>query len=168
MKHDDATPTIEPEADSEAARWKRRAERLEQQLDEAEAALDDARPRIRKAATRTAPTRKRFDGEEWGKKLAALVRGYVEPVKQQNAELIKRLEALETRTVGGHLAYAGAWRSGITYEQGTMATFRGSLWHANATTDKQPGDQSSGWQLCVKRGRDGRRDAHSRGEQDHD
>lgn len=52
--------------------------------------------------------------------------------------------------------YRGVYREGDTYDEGDMATWAGSLWHANAATTEKPGDGSAAWTLAVKRGRDGR------------
>lgn len=49
--------------------------------------------------------------------------------------------------------YKGVWRSDSTYEGGDMATWDGSLWHANAATTTKPGEGSEDWTLVAKRGR---------------
>ena len=54
------------------------------------------------------------------------------------------------------MLYRGVYKEG-PYERGDTVTWAGSLWHCDAekTADK-PGDGSSDWTLCAKKGRDGR------------
>lgn len=72
--------------------------------------------------------------------------------------LRRRVEALEDRPKG--LEYRGVWTAGKTYEKGDTTTDGGSLWVALEATTARPGDVRPGgkapWQLCAKRGRDGR------------
>jgi hypothetical protein len=53
------------------------------------------------------------------------------------------------------LEFEGVYQEGQTYEKGQMATWAGSMWHANETTTARPGE-SKAWTLCVKKGRDGK------------
>ncbi len=52
-------------------------------------------------------------------------------------------------------AYKGVWKPG-SYNRGDAVTWNGSLFIANADTDKKPEDGDGGWKLAVKRGRDGK------------
>jgi len=54
------------------------------------------------------------------------------------------------------LMYVGVFSDGTTYEKGDVATWAGSMWHANEPTTTKPGDGSKAWTLCCKHGRDGR------------
>lgn len=51
--------------------------------------------------------------------------------------------------------YRGVWREGF-YHRGDVVTRDGSTWIALVDTETQPGTPDSGWQLAVKRGRDGK------------
>jgi hypothetical protein len=55
--------------------------------------------------------------------------------------------------------YRGTHKSGQRYEAGDMVTAEGSGWIAQRTTTAKPGDPNSGFQLAIKRGRNGK-DAH--------
>ena len=62
---------------------------------------------------------------------------------------------------GGLLAfsvplYKGVFVEGTTYAKGDAVTFGGSVFIARATTKDKPEESAAGWQLAVKRGRDGR------------
>lgn len=54
------------------------------------------------------------------------------------------------------LVYKGVWGAGLKYDRGHVVTWGSSMWHANAETTAKPGDGSSDWTLCVKRGGDGK------------
>ena len=72
-------------------------------------------------------------------------------------ELVARLEALESaaeKAVPG-MNYRGVWKDG-GYAPGDVVTFGGSMFHCNKATKDKPGEGSTSWTLCVKRGRDGR------------
>lgn len=52
--------------------------------------------------------------------------------------------------------YCDVWSERFgTYEEGFMVTFGGSVWTAKRDTTSKPGTDDS-WQLCVKKGRDGK------------
>lgn len=51
--------------------------------------------------------------------------------------------------------YRGVFADGQTYMKGDTVTWAGSLWHCSAETADKPG-AGDGWQLAVKKGRDGR------------
>ncbi len=52
--------------------------------------------------------------------------------------------------------YCDVWSERFgTYEEGFLVTFGGSVWIAKRDTTSKPGTDDS-WQLCVKKGRDGK------------
>jgi hypothetical protein len=53
------------------------------------------------------------------------------------------------------LRYQGVYQEGKAYDVGDTVTWAGAMWHCQAATIAKPGD-STGWQLCVSRGRDGK------------
>jgi integrin beta 3 len=56
----------------------------------------------------------------------------------------------------GMVVDAGVYRSEAGYVQGDAVTYAGSYWIAQRDTRSAPGNGSTDWRLCVKRGRDGR------------
>jgi hypothetical protein len=68
-------------------------------------------------------------------------------------DVLRRLEALEQRP---QLRYAGVWRESTGYLENEMVTHQGSLWIALQSTGAKPGTTPLDWQMCTKRGRDGR------------
>ena len=85
---------------------------------------------------------------EFGKQLGQLVRDCV----AQNVKPVEaRLAVIEAKGV----VYRGAWQAAEEYQRGDLATYDGSMWHANDTTRARPGDGKS-WTLAVKAGRDSR------------
>jgi hypothetical protein len=52
--------------------------------------------------------------------------------------------------------YRGVYTEGKSYERGDSVTWAGSMWVAHEDTSAKPGEGSKSWQLCVKKGRDGR------------
>jgi hypothetical protein len=66
-----------------------------------------------------------------------------------------RLDKLEARP---ELKYCGVWVAGKTYAENSLVTQSGSLWIAKKTTAAYPGGgaEPGSWQLCVKRGQDGK------------
>lgn len=71
--------------------------------------------------------------------------------------LSPRLYALEQRVaeIERHpFRYSGAWEAG-SYDKGEFASHRGSLWFCHEPTSSRPGTDET-WQLCVKKGRDGK------------
>ncbi|MGL1834935.1 hypothetical protein ACKVEX_15175 [Rhodocyclaceae bacterium SMB388] len=71
-----------------------------------------------------------------------------------------RIDALERRLAelegSTKMLYRGVWKPGATASKGEFWTHAGSVWHANETTDQQPGADYLAWTLAVKRGRDAR------------
>ena len=66
--------------------------------------------------------------------------------------LRRQVRELQAREVP---KYVGVWHDNGKYQPGTMVTDSGSLFYCKAETTDRPG-KSDAWQLCVKRGRDGR------------
>jgi hypothetical protein len=66
-----------------------------------------------------------------------------------------RLDKLEARP---ELKYCGVWVAGRTYSENSLVTQSGSLWIAKKTTAAYPGGgaEPGSWQLCCKRGADGK------------
>ena len=69
--------------------------------------------------------------------------------------LSKGPEQLEDRPP---LKYCSVWVAGRTYAENSLVTHKGRLWIAKQTTAAFPGGdaQPDSWQLCCKRGRDGK------------
>jgi hypothetical protein len=163
--------------DSEAARWRLRAEAAEAEIDKLEAQLARA-PERTKAAPRTparsapaanpaAQAAAQERGAKLGKALSEMVKQYVERELARHEERIaKALDAVEAKAANGQMAYRGVWRGDVAYKRGQCCTHKGSLWFALTDhTNSRPGDGvNRDWQLAVKRGRNGR-DA---GADDHD
>jgi hypothetical protein len=68
------------------------------------------------------------------------------------AELQSRIQILEARP---ELKYLGTHEPGTFYVEGNLVTKGGSLWICRTATQAVPGSDTS-WQLCCKRGTDGR------------
>lgn len=66
-----------------------------------------------------------------------------------------RLAALEQRP---SLSYRGVWDPRSEYREGEFVTDQGSVWYARRTTRERPGS-SADFQLAVKRGADGKKEA---------
>lgn len=62
-----------------------------------------------------------------------------------------RVDALEAQQKA--VRYRGVYQPAETYAKGNLATYDGSLWACIADDPGKPG--VSGWQLAVKKGRDG-------------
>ena len=67
--------------------------------------------------------------------------------------LVDRIERLEETPP---LKYMGTHESGGAYRTNELVTHQGSLWIALQDTKEAPGAGNGCWQLCAKRGRDGR------------
>lgn len=67
------------------------------------------------------------------------------------AKQSERLAALEA----GGIKYMGVWQAANAYGKGSLVTHKGSMWHANADTAREPGDGKE-WTLAVKAGKDAR------------
>jgi hypothetical protein len=72
-------------------------------------------------------------------------------IKEGLADIAKRIGALED----GGVRYLGVWQAANAYSRGSLVTHRGSMWHANADTSREPGEGKD-WTLAVKSGRDGK------------
>ena len=77
------------------------------------------------------------------------------------APLLQRIEALERARE--RFIYRGVWIATEKYEQHNMCTFSGSLWMAlRVSTGQAPGRPGGFWQLCCKRGADGKDGKHGK------
>lgn len=54
------------------------------------------------------------------------------------------------------IQYKGVWKTGDEYQAGNTVTQDGSMWIALQDTTSKPGEYNKEWQLCVKRGRNGK------------
>lgn len=100
----------------------------------------------------------RFDGVEW----CCLIDG----IKSVDKSVSKDFEIIEVTTwasgkktefsysVPG-LKYKNVWKDG-EYDAGDVVTFDGSMWVCLKLTKAKPGQYNKDWQLCVKRGRNGK------------
>jgi hypothetical protein len=102
----------------------------------------------KEAARRRPPPPPSIDPEALGAEMRALVEERLRPIEDKLAEL-------DARPTG--LSYDGVWRPGKSYARNTGVSHKGSTWVAvRDFPDNEPGVVSSGWQLCAKRGRDGK------------
>lgn len=67
-------------------------------------------------------------------------------------KLEERIKALESRPV---MEYRGVWKADEDYRPGDLVTDHGSMFYCSAPTRDRPASTDA-WQLCVKRGADGR------------
>jgi hypothetical protein len=83
------------------------------------------------------------------------VESHVNKLKAENIALAARVKCLEDRPP---LKYFGTWTAGKTYGENSLVTQGGSLWIAKQTTTAYPGGgaEPDSWQLCCKRGQDGK------------
>lgn len=91
--------------------------------------------------------------EALARAIAPVIRRYVaDSMSETTAKLEARIVELE----GQGVRYCGVFQSAMAYKRGDLVTFDGSMWVAlrNVVVEK-PGASES-WQLCVKRGRDGK------------
>jgi len=97
-----------------------------------------------------------IDAEKIGQQITAAVRSFVsrslESRDARMAALERRVTELEA--VQKAARYRGTWQPSEVYEKGNFTTYAGSLWVAINDSPGRPG--VSGWQLCAKRGADGR------------
>jgi hypothetical protein len=112
--------------------------------------------RLTSLETRLAPVEARLAGHSGSatdERLAGIERALAE-LQSQQATDGERIRRIESRPPA--LAYRGVYRPGETYQLGEVATWGGSMWHANKKTTAKPGDGSGDWTLCVKKGTDGK------------
>lgn len=83
----------------------------------------------------------------------AMTTGAVRAVAKEIKALRQRVAVLETREKA--MRYRGVFQPAEDYEKGNFVTHDGSLWAAIADNPGKPGS-GGGWQLCAKRGADGR------------
>ena len=99
-----------------------------------------------------------IDSDAIGCEIAAAIKAYVERhvsrLVARNIELEARIKSLEARPM---VKYCGVYAPGQSYPENSLVTKAGSLWIAKQTTDACPGDGApDAWQLCVRKGRDGK------------
>lgn len=99
----------------------------------------------------------------------------VKDLTKENAALRERVAVLETRPQlpgppgkdgdpgppgadgKAGLTYQGVYQDGKTYDLGDVVTWAGQMYHCHkAGTTAKPEEFGRDWQLCVKRGRDGK------------
>ena len=80
--------------------------------------------------------------------VADLMKAYTD---RRVAKLEERLQTLEERP----MRYLGVYENGKAYFKNSVCTHGGSMWIALSDTIQPPGETDA-WQLCVKRGRDGK------------
>jgi hypothetical protein len=90
-----------------------------------------------------------------GHRHLSFVEDHINALKAENAALAARVKASEDRSP---LKYCGVWVAGKTYAENSLVTRDGSLWIAKRSTPAYPGGgaEPDSWQLCVKRGNDGK------------
>lgn len=90
----------------------------------------------------------------WKHVAEALGEKFTEAADAHN-RLLERVKRLESRLAEAESKsltnYRGVWRANEVYPKGVFVTHRGSLWHAESTTDEKPGT-SPAWRLAVKSG----------------
>jgi hypothetical protein len=110
-----------------------------------------------------ASTQRMLDNEDWdayAKRVpnaaatVAMLDTILKIIEAATTPLHARIKALEERPT---IEYKGVFEAGVTYHKGECVTHAGSLWIAKHDTMLKP-DEHDGrdWQLCVKRGRDGK------------
>jgi hypothetical protein len=77
-------------------------------------------------------------------------------LEERFAKHEQRLATIETKAATAP-QYKGIWQRGTPYQPNELVTVDGSLW-ISLVPDNQtrPGEGPGSWQLCAKRGRDGR------------
>ena len=84
--------------------------------------------------------------------------GEMEPRLLSLEQQIKRFERLEARITyieGKGIDYRGVWDESEDYQRGDAVTHQGSLWICTVDHPAQM-PPCAGWQLAVKKGRDGK------------
>ena len=74
-------------------------------------------------------------------------------VGSQVKPLQRRIEELESKIA--NFEFCGTWRSGVTFRKGNLVVHQGSLFICRCDSVAPPGTDET-WQLCTKRGRDGK------------
>ena len=83
---------------------------------------------------------------------AATKRSVIEKIAKAMAPLEARIAELESRE------YQGVWTGNKSLPKGATVTRGGNLWIARVgSIGMRPGANTTAWQLCVRRGRDGKR-----------
>jgi hypothetical protein len=87
--------------------------------------------------------------EALGQWIAEKISEAVAPLKRELAELKAGQADL------ANWKYVGTWTSGF-YRKNNFVISDGSLWICLDDTHTRPGENPRAWQLCTKRGRDGK------------
>lgn len=91
--------------------------------------------------------------------LTQSMHGVIEALGILAAGIVAELDVLRARIEAAEqkgFPYAGVWRQGQVYAEGTLVTYDGSIWYARSETTDRPGDGRTAWVLAVKRGKDGK------------
>ncbi len=99
-----------------------------------------------------APADRYITGGVLQKTLELIGRAVTAKIDKRCADLERRLKEVESRPL---IRYRGVFTEGETYHPGELATHSGSMFYCWAPTKCTPGT-SDAWQLCVKRGTNGR------------
>jgi hypothetical protein len=97
-----------------------------------------------------------LDPKALGSALGAAVKALLDPIRAR----VSALERLEGRVAElerslEQRSYKGVYDGAVTYSRHNMVTKNGCMWVALKDTYGVPGE-SQDWQLCVKKGRNGR------------
>src|SRR5262249_6983752 len=88
--------------------------------------------------------------EMLGRTVGEAIAEALRPLRKEIAELKAQLEAVKAATP----KYLGVFREGRVYDENSMVTHDGSVWHCNQRTSTPPGNGSASWTLAVRHGRD--------------
>lgn len=91
--------------------------------------------------------------EEFGREVAVTIKG----VEKRLADRLAALEAKISRLEGALgsaslMKYLGVFKEGRIYNEGSVTTYDGAMWHANQKTGTPPENGNAAWTLCVKSG----------------
>ena len=62
---------------------------------------------------------------------------------------LRDLKLMQRAVEARGIFYRGVWQAADQYNRGDLATYKGSIWHANESTRNAPGDGRA-WSLAVK------------------
>jgi hypothetical protein len=124
-------------------------------------AMDDAAAKSRAARAWTPPPAATTDHlVKWADLPAVLLEAETALVEMLVLPLQRRVKALEAQVAAlearPQLKYLGTYKPDAVYSENSLTTYDGSLFIARKETRATPGDGNQDWQLCTKRGRDGR------------
>jgi len=95
------------------------------------------------------------DYEMLGREIATIIKAENAQLRAEIYELRLQVKSLSERP---QLKYYGVWETQKTYPENALTTKDGSLWIAKRPTTAHPGVgvDADDWQLCVRKGRDGK------------